>query len=227
MAILDSCVAYWRLEEASGSRFDSVGANTLTDVNTVTQNTGKVGFAADFVRVNSESLSIASNASLQMGVDVDFTLSAWVWLATVGAAHTIMDKGSFAGEYRLDVTNGAQARFYIAGGANVSSGAMTATAWHLIFAWYDQANLNVQVDNGAITQVASAVDAPAGAAPFQLGTDPGAGAFMNGRIDEAAIWKRVLTVQERSDLWNAGAGFNPFSGGALASSTHVAIRIGL
>ena len=45
MALTDSIVAYWKLEEASGSRADVVGGNTLTDNNTVTGNPGKLGIS--------------------------------------------------------------------------------------------------------------------------------------------------------------------------------------
>jgi hypothetical protein len=38
-----SLTAYWNLDETSGNRADSKGTNTLTDVNTVTSATGKVG----------------------------------------------------------------------------------------------------------------------------------------------------------------------------------------
>jgi hypothetical protein len=35
--------------------------------------------------------------------------------------------------------------------------------------------------------------------------------MVNGQIDEVAIWSRVLTSDERTELFNAGAGkFYPF-----------------
>src|SRR5690348_11404000 len=72
-ALTDSLVGYWKLDEASGSRADSAGANTLTDNNTVAGLAGLISNAGDFERDNSESLSIADNAALSMG-DIDFTL---------------------------------------------------------------------------------------------------------------------------------------------------------
>jgi len=57
------------MEEASGSRADSKGGNTLTDNNTVTQDivNFKQGLAsADFEATNSESLS-RTDANLDAG----------------------------------------------------------------------------------------------------------------------------------------------------------------
>ena len=65
-------IAYWKLDEASGTRNDSKGANHLTDNNTVTQAVGKVGNAAQFTLANSEYLSIADNADLSAGDILEF-----------------------------------------------------------------------------------------------------------------------------------------------------------
>jgi hypothetical protein len=76
VALLDNIVAFWELEEASGTRNDSASTNHLTDNNTVTQNTGKVGNCAEFNGAN-EYLSIADNAALSAG-DTDFSFNVWV-----------------------------------------------------------------------------------------------------------------------------------------------------
>ncbi len=47
MALTDSLVAMWRLEESSGNRSDSQGSNTLTDTNTVGSGTGKQRVSSD------------------------------------------------------------------------------------------------------------------------------------------------------------------------------------
>ena len=35
---------------------------------------------------------------------------------------------------------------------------------------------------------------------------PGYEQYFDGLIDEVGLWRRVLTAQERTDLWNGGAG---------------------
>lgn len=224
MALTDQLVAYWKLEEASGPRADSAGANTLTDVNTVTQAAGKIGNAGQFTAANTEYLSRADNAALSMGVGVHFTFAAWVYPDTLGAM-AILSK--FGSEYLLDTQAGVP-RLFVSSGLSYSS-ALIVSTWNLVIAWYDGAERGIQVDDGVpVTQVFS-TDATDGAAEFRIGhrVDTPASDYWNGRIDEVGIWKRAITVQERADLWNGGAGFNPFGGGAVQSRTRMGIRIGI
>lgn len=73
-------VSYWELEESSGTREDSHGANDLTDNNTVLYGTGKQGNGADFEATNSEYLNVASS----LGAYNDtFTYSFWVNLESL------------------------------------------------------------------------------------------------------------------------------------------------
>ena len=92
-ALADNLVAYWKLDEASSTRNDSVGTNHLTSNNSVGQATGKLNYAANFVAANSQYLSIADNADLSVG-DIDFTVSAWIWLDSAGGARGIVGKGN-------------------------------------------------------------------------------------------------------------------------------------
>ncbi len=40
---------------------------------------------------------------------------------------------------------------------------------------------------------------------LEFGTEQG-GNDLIGRVDEITIWKRLLTTQEKADMYNAGAG---------------------
>ena len=59
--LTDNLVAWWTLDETSGTRFDCVGSNDLADNNTVTSDPGKVNVAAEFTLATEEFLSIPSN----------------------------------------------------------------------------------------------------------------------------------------------------------------------
>ncbi len=45
-ALTDNLSAYWKLDEASGTRVDSAGSNDLTSNNSVGQAVGKLGNAS-------------------------------------------------------------------------------------------------------------------------------------------------------------------------------------
>ena len=223
-----SLISYWKLDEVSGTRADSVIAtgNTLTDNNTVTSNPGKISLAGQFTGANSESLSIADNASLSM-LSTDFTLAAWVYLDTTGA-RTIIAKWDSLGlnaEYLLEysVVVGSRLSFTIQKANNSGSvtvtasafGALSTATWYLLIAWYDSVaqTINLQINDGTIFGIANTAGVRDGTSPFALGAIFGVtpSAFWNGRIDETGVWKRVLTVAERTALYNAGAGYTwPF-----------------
>ncbi len=222
-SLLISLISYWNLDEVSGARADSVGGNTLTDNNTVTQNPGKVAGAAQFTAANSESLSCASNASLQTG-DIDFTIAGWMYIDSLGVNRTLAGKtgGTQASdEFILDYSPSlAHFRFVIGGTAYVTVtpsdvGIPSLATWYFLVGWHDSVanTVNIQVNGGAVTSVSTGVNTPlAGAGAFRLGvynTAP----FMDGRIDETGFWKRVLTAGERAAAFNSGNGVTyPFLG---------------
>jgi len=225
MALKDSLISFWELEEASGTRVDAVTAsgNNLTDNNTVTQNPGKVGQAAQFNRVNEEYLSRASNASLQCG-DIDFTVLGWIYMDDETDNNRIIakDHTSPAGarEYLLTYRQTSDRfEYFVFTPTDVAVqvvantfGAPTTATWYFVVAWHNASanTINIQVNDGGVDSTATggALQA-AGGAEFRVGAavyDGGGFGFHSGRLDQAGFWKRVLTPTERTWLYNSGNG---------------------
>jgi hypothetical protein len=214
-----SLIAYWELGEASGNRADSHGSNTLADNNTVTQAAGKVGNAADFERDNTEYLSIADNAALSTG-DIDVTMCAWVYFESLamgaGQIRQIISKeGASDGEYYLFYDSTAdRLTFTVYGAAAYGSGAgvswgsaPSATTWYFVCGWHDATanTITIQVDNGTPLSTSHAAGIFDSNGAFRLGLNSAAQS-MDGLIDQVGFWKRVLTSDERSFLYNSGNG---------------------
>ena len=210
-------VAYWPMDEVSNGsgpvqRNDVRGSNHLTDNNTVTSNPGRVGNAAQFVRANTEYLSIADNADLRTG-NIDYTWAVWVNPDTVAADRSIISKWNSGsnGEYLLRIdTAGGTAAFYITNGTTFTAvtrpSVFTAGQWHLVIFYHDSVNdeIGISIDGDTPTTIPWANGSIGSAVPFMVGVDNGNLGVTNFdvRIDEVGFWKRVLTVQERADLWN-------------------------
>jgi hypothetical protein len=222
-ALRNSLVAYWTLDEASGTRADSAGANTLTDMGSVTQATGKLGQAAQFSGAAANYLRIADNAALSMG-DIDFTVAAWVYLDVVTATNVVLSKGNDAGgtgqtAYTLQILNG-QAQFFVGSGsarAQVNSSVtMSVSTWYWVCAWHDSVGntINISVNDGTAVSQAWANGSFDDTFELCLGRYANYnGGLFRGRIDSVGIWKRLLTGAERTSLYNAGAGLDhPFAG---------------
>ena len=220
--LLNNLIAYWKLDEASGNRADShTNGYTLTDDNTVTSAVGVIGNAAAFTATNYERLSIASNANLAAG-DVAFTLAAWVNVAarTNGKYRRIVSKENSAVSARCyalftDGDGAGAVRFsvYVGGTVKQASIAYPATGWHFFVGWHDAIadTVNLQMDNGSVASTATdgALQA-ASTAPFWIGGMPANPTneitYWNSSIDEVGFWKRVLSADDRTALYNAGNG---------------------
>lgn len=226
MALTDNLISYWKLDEVSGTRIDSVvaSANDLTDNNTVTQAVGKLTNAGQFTSANSEYLSRASNSLLQAG-DIDFTIQAWVYGDTFISVPMLVTKDNDATnrEYALFYDTSA-ARFafgvYTSGGTlrqvtATAFGAASINTWYHLIAWHDAAADTVNIAVNDTTPASAATTAAlqaAGAAEFRISSRQRDARYWNGRIDAVGFWKRVLTSGERTQLYNAGNGFEyPFA----------------
>lgn len=210
-------ISYWKLDEASGTRIDSFGANNLTDNNTVTQAAGKLGSAAQCTLANLEKLT-STSSSLRFASG-SFTLALWVYLDTKAAQCGIFSRNDVAGgtEYQLEYLDSSDRfRFAISDGTNApvavadNLGSPSTGTWYYIIAWRNVPGdtVNIQVNDGTVNSATDTTTADL----QDLGTVAigGYGAFgtltLDGRADSAAVWNRVLTAAERSYLYNNGAG---------------------
>lgn len=214
--LLTSLTSYWKMEEGTGlTRNDSVGTNHLADNASVTQIAGKVLNAAHFTRTSSQFLNKASNSTLQTG-DIDFTVAAWVMLDTVGQIGTIMGKFGLSGtrEYVLRVNSApATASFVVSpAGTSVvlidSTRVLTTGVWYLITAWHDSVGntINIQVNDDAVNSTSHSTGVAVLTTEFNIGRAANNAQFWDGRIDEAAFWKKALTASERAEFYNGGSG---------------------
>lgn len=217
--LLDGLVAYWTLDETSGTRSSSVGSFDLTDNNTVTSGSGiQSTNAANFQSGNSEYLS-RSDAGLDFE-DEDFTLTAWVNIDTsTGTSMGVVSKfdGALADRaYRMYVDGSDGSFWFDVATANNASNSVTSDAfgalsgWYFMVAWHDKTanTINIQVNNGTPDSLSHTQGCRATAIDFQIGafSNSGAAFFFDGLIDEVGIYSRVLTADERTALYNNGDG---------------------
>jgi len=206
--------AYWKLDEASGDRADSKGANTLTDNNTVTSQAGKISNAAEFTTGNTEYFTRADTADVS--VSSTFTIGFWFKTKSDQAAGTgLVEK---TGEYKIKKTASDNINFTVVdsgagGGVDVSSSeTINNDTWYFVVCWYDAGDKlgRISINDGT----ASVSGAPMsngpldGAAIFYLGIDTAVG-YADVLIDEVFITKRLLTAGEKTALYNSGTACRP------------------
>jgi hypothetical protein len=225
--LLDGLFAVWTLDEASGeTRVDTVGVYDLTDNNTVGASAGKNNNAADFVGAGQDYLSRADGGSGdETRLAGDFTVSFWA--NPTGHATTqmlITRDNEVTRGYAFYYNTSQQIVVQMpndAGGLN-SAGGLTSTdtltdgSWNLVIVDFKQSTKELGVTiNGGTRKTLTLTETPgASTAPLNFGREAFTGFpfYLTGSLDEAYMWDRVLTSDERDELWAAGVGsFYTFS----------------
>lgn len=226
MALTDGLLAYWKLDETSGTRQDSTANNVdLTDNNSVGFTTGVISNAADFGAGTSKYLSRATGAELTV---TDFTVAGWVKTANNDKSRNWMyahRDDANAGNGRFDVLlltataahNSLYFQLYDTEYHGFSANtALSNDTWYHFAATYDGTTMILYL-NGSSDGSLSYSGTFAGSNQLTLlgaqDTGPNAANGLNGALDEVGVWSRALDSSEISQLYNGGAGLAyPFTG---------------
>jgi len=231
MSLKTNLISYWKLDEASGNAIDARGINELTAEGLPGSASGKVANCRTFNGTN-QSFSRASNASVQVA-DIDFTVAGWINIANKDVPRTIAAKWNSGAansrEFFLDYDSTLD-RFRFTVSPNNSSAAIavanafgspSSNTWIFVIGWHDSVanTINVQVNNGTVDSLSHATGVFAGTADFTIGLINFAGIVrrMLGQLDEVGFWKRTLTADERTQLYNSGNGlsYDAFGGSGI------------
>jgi Concanavalin A-like lectin/glucanases superfamily len=244
VALTDSLVAYWKLDEASGNAL-ALPSSTfdLTDTNTCGTGTGKINGARDFIPGNSEHFTHADHADLSAG-NRDWWFGCWFKADSFSGFPVIVSKGwggSPGGtrEWIIYFDTGT-AHFAADDGLAVitqpdiasSLGALSTGTWYRIDVWHDAtANvLRMAINNGTVNEQAWTNGINDSTAAFVIGASPSQSLYWDGLIDEAGWWLRIPSAQDLTDLYNGGAGlsYDAFAGnnGAVSIAAPVVAGAG-
>jgi hypothetical protein len=208
--LLTDLVAYWKLDETSGTRFDTVSSNNLSDNGGVGSAIGKIGNAAEFDTTNY----LSTNTVLSSG---PFTVSCWIYADTVtqpagGIVNRYSNTVSADRAWTTYVVND-DIEFVVPPTSLKILNVVSAATWHYFAFWYDDVaqEIGIQFDT-TIQTTPQTTGYPVINVDFTIGSRADGNTAFDGRIDEVGIWSRVLTASERTQLYNGGAGLAyPFS----------------
>jgi hypothetical protein len=218
---------WWTLDEASGTRLEKHGPenDNMTEVN------GPIGSGSGILTSLAAEFVRASNQALTPGIiygsafSSPFTFMCWANISNAVGSLPIINlayqsaNASPGWMYRL-ANDGNLFFFGIGHTPGVETfikatthGDYTANQWHLVIGWRTGQEIYIQVDGGTVDS-----DLTTGVfgtlsfftpQPMYAGHPGGFG--LDGKLQGIGLWDRILTSQERSDLWNGGAGNNyPF-----------------
>ena len=188
-------VAHWKLDETSGTRYDShTGHYDLTDNNAVGYAAGKIGNAADFNGTNFLSVP-----SVSIGIK---TFSSWIKTESRGTYNEIT------------YINGTQIQFIsdgslrINGAVNFVGGPILNDGqWHFVTIVFNDSETKFFIDGIGIGST-SAVTISEPSDIVEIGATNGVFDMWEGQIDSVSIWSRALSDGEVTALYNGGAGLD-------------------
>lgn len=228
-SLLDDLGWWYKMDETSGVRADSVGTgDDLVDNNTVLFTTGLIGNAARFVSANNEYLSLDISPSTLWADATAFTVSCWIYIDS-----GVQSNGNYFMEYRNAASAAALYLRYLAAGTTVEAGFyatnngvrttqvnvagdLVDTAWNHIVLYYDpfQAPGGWIVANDGTPVSSAALPAPKrGASKVAYGSSAIPSLYQDYDLDLVGIWgDRQLTTDEITELYNGGSGVDyPFT----------------
>lgn len=220
--LLTNLAAFYPLNEKAAMRFDPWRARNVADNNTVTSAADGWGnLAAEFVSANSEYLDRVDSALY--GGNTDFTFAAWLYLANKSASYSALSSASSDTnrEYFLQYVVGSDRFRYLlyTGGTivgNVSAnnfGSPTAATWYFVVGRHNVSGNSIDLSvNAGTADSATRTGTPTitSNATFSIGrSSPSATQYWNGRIKHVGFWRRLLTNNEVTFLYNNGRG-RPF-----------------
>lgn len=215
---LDNIAAHWKLEEASGTRFDeTANGYDLTDTGSVAQITGALGNAADYngtvkhLDLSTNSDFLFDTASPAHGISCSF----WFSMNDLVGVQTLISKwdngsGTFKQEYIL-YANGSNLVLGIhQGGAVITkSGALsTSTQYHCVFTIDTSGNAALYLNNSKSTGTRTLTTNGGTAGDFQIGCNSVSSNCPNCWIDEVTFTTDVITDGEVTTLYNSGTPLN-------------------
>jgi hypothetical protein len=202
----NNLVAYYTGDNVSN---DAKGVYNGTLINGTTYATGKInnGFSLDGVN-DYISISPVMGDSVS-GPSTSHTYSAWIYPTNVTDSYNVIFQNGGATNGDVLALRFNKVGYLYHGGDYLvtSTGTVNVNTWSHILITYSGANVSFYVNGVFNNTVATPFWAEFGAYGYtSIGAFTNSSLFFNGTIDEVAIWNRVLTSTEITELYNSGSG---------------------
>ena len=213
VSLNDSLSHYYKLDNSDGVVLDSIGTKNGTNQGVTRGVTGKNGTAFEWD--GSDEDDYINLTDIWNGSS-DFSVSLWIntsresdYFFSLGAPNNGSEFRIIGSDLKtISVTekHGAGAEASITGTTLIND-----SAWHLVIITWDVSatDLRLYVDNTTEGQDTTGSRTYTADSNWVLGIrDKGSGfqQEMIGKLDEIGIWTKLLTTDDRNNLWNDGDG---------------------
>lgn len=209
--LTNGLVAYYKLDEVSGSRFDVNGANPLIETGDPSPSVpGIIGLAMQLIVAPGFS-PLTANTFPYAPYNFSGPVSVSCWIQTTGPNTPWMYYGDPADSnscvWGVSMGPSGNPNVYMPNGAGslaASSVSLSDGLWHHVVCTADATGLNIYVDGvlGAFPGVPPTFGVPPNTWTFQIAGQT----YAPINVDEVGIWNRALTQADVTNLYNGGAG---------------------
>ncbi|GEM_PF-2026857 len=227
------------LTDSSGTGNNGTGVGSVSFVPGVVGQALRYSSAADGSSFNY--VTLGAPASLNFGVDIDFSISFWTTFSEWTGDPAIIANKSWASGgnagWIIATAGDARVQWNIAPSRTDydSPGGVLAGGWHHVVVSFDRDGQTTTYVDGQLIDSRSSgalhnVDTPAGQAT-NIGqdgtggyTDGGGVGIADGTVDDVGIWSRILTAPEVASIYQRGLAGNDLtsaSGVTLGAITYV------
>lgn len=222
---LAGLVEWWPLMELRDKRFALYGGNHFTQNNGVGQASGagtaQYNMAASFASASTQFLNVADTGGVFDFGNIDWTWVIWAyWDNTAGGGGRLLYKGNDAFtrvNYFIYVNNPSWQFGFTDSAGNFKQGALALATitWQMLCLQHDAAadTIGLSINGGAFTTAATGNVAPyTGTEDLKIGQLSGTVSRpFNGRAARVGAWKRKLSANEITRLYNGSVGLDfPF-----------------
>jgi len=208
--------AYWRLGEPSGgTAVDTMGSNNGSYLNTPTLGvTGAISGDSDtavtFQAANTEYIDIGTYVGIPTGAS-DRTVEGWIKTTNSGSDSPIYVVGAYSGTLRTFWAGYLNSSGVLAWTDSVSfltfGSAINDGNWHHVVFTYTGTTLRAYIDgseaSGSPQTLGGALDT-SGAGNQWIAAN--GSAWLEGSLDEVALYTSVLSAGEIANHWGIGSG---------------------
>lgn len=203
---------YWKLDEASGTRNDSVGTTHLAETTAVGAAAGKKNNGANFVWNTTNFGDL--DGTVDILIASAFSIVGWFKFSSVATNQAITVEGTTAGGFPVGITilcGSDLLNFRLSEEDNISVNFTPDTSFHLFCLTASGTTAKIYLDGTEVASDAGKTIDFDDWNTFQINAgNSGSTAGTVGIVDEVAVFDRVLTPTEVSDIWNGGTGaFGP------------------
>lgn len=207
----NSLIAWYDLDELSGSVLDYTGWNNGTNNGATTGVAGVINEAYDFEKDESDYVALdTGSGNISAITSTDFSVSFWIKREQLSYNQAGYIGGLSNNAFGIASDSGNRIGLSKIGVAqSFTSGTVADTNWHHIVVVVNSSGNTAEIfidgtSNGGFAWIHEyTAGIQYNLAKVQSGD------FYDGYMDLIGIWKRKITASEVSDLYNGGDGLNP------------------